>query len=211
MTYCVPVFYLMDVVILWSTGNVRGIGDTEIATHLILEQQAKGKRYLFWLAQSPAQTMVRYGMKINRIKYYSKSFYNNVTLRLRKRLPVCFLFGCVCLFVCFVWYGYFIWPEICFSSRLIKDLLKSKLGCDSTIAASKDTKKGYSPCALVSPGSWQGSYLQIKLDEVRMNLRRTFMTPDQLESNRSIMTYHWVKFTLTHKNRQKISQWMLKS
>jgi len=25
--------------------------------------------------------------------------------------------------------------------------------CDSTIAASKDTKKGYSPCALVSPGS----------------------------------------------------------
>ena len=59
MTHCVPVFYLNDTVILRSTGNVRGIGDTEIATHLIPEQQAKGKRYLFWLAQSPDQNMVR--------------------------------------------------------------------------------------------------------------------------------------------------------
>ena len=47
MTHCVPVFYFNDTVILRSTGNVRGIGDTEIATHLILEQQAKEKRYLF--------------------------------------------------------------------------------------------------------------------------------------------------------------------
>lgn len=47
LTHCEPVFYLNDTVILRSTGNVRGIGDTEIATHLILEQQAKEKRYLF--------------------------------------------------------------------------------------------------------------------------------------------------------------------